>query len=209
MTKVNLSNFDLVHGTQTIYRKLLDSMARPGKIQNIHSSIEMLNTPYHFPRALEAIALTLVDQEVSFAINGDCSSDITQYLQWKTFGKAAPITEADFIFINKPKEEEELTRLMKSVKVGTLEDPHLSATIIVFVEKIFTDSFSSGMTLLLRGPGIAEEIKVCVDGFSQHWINERRKVNQEYPLGIDMVLVSETGEMLGIPRTTLIEGEGL
>ncbi|MEB1805917.1 MAG: phosphonate C-P lyase system protein PhnH [Bacillaceae bacterium] len=207
MTKANLDTFDMVFGTQAVYRNLLDCMARPGKILNICSSTQMLKKQHDFPTVLEGIALTLVDQEVTFTIISHSSKEIIPYLKWKTFGNEASIEQADFIFIPEKLEEVEIIELMNQVKRGTLEDPHLSATIILLVQSISSDPEASGIKITLQGPGIAEKKVVCLDGLSHYWLNERRNVNKEFPLGIDIILATETGDIMAIPRTTSIESE--
>ncbi|MFV8828258.1 phosphonate C-P lyase system protein PhnH [Alkalihalobacterium sp. APHAB7] len=207
MTKANLNTFDMVFETQAVYRILLDCMARPGKILNICSSTQLLSNQHDFPKVLEGIALTLVDQEVTFNILSHSSREIVQYLKWKTFGNEASIEKADFIFIQEKLEETEIIELMSQVKRGTLEDPHLSATIILLVQSISSDPAAPGIKMTLQGPGIAEKKVACVEGLSHSWLNERSNVNKEFPLGIDIILATETGDIMAIPRTTSIESE--
>ncbi|WP_078381925.1 phosphonate C-P lyase system protein PhnH [Sutcliffiella halmapala] len=207
MTKANVDSFDIVKETQVIYRKLLDCMARPGKIENISSSVEDLTKHKLFSPVLEGIVLALVDQEVSFKVVGPQSEEVMQYLKWKTFGVEAPISMADFIFIPEELMDAEISPLMKQVKIGTLEDPHLSATIIILVKNLSTITNDNGNSLTFQGPGIAEKMTINIEGMSNAWLSERKKINKEFPLGVDFIFVTEAGDIMAIPRTTLIESE--
>ncbi|MGM0875827.1 MAG: phosphonate C-P lyase system protein PhnH [Bacillota bacterium] len=204
MTKVDQEKFDMIHGTQQIYRKLLDCMARPGKVQNIYNSIYMVEDIHGFSPALIGIAFTLIDREVNFHVIANQRIEVAQYLKWKTFSKHEDITNAPYILIQNQLEDHEINELMMQVNRGTLEDPHSSATIILNVK-----SFSEGKNLQFSGPGISGKRDCSIEGLSNAWIVERELANKEYPMGVDFILTTETGDMIAIPRTTLIESECL
>lgn len=203
MTKVN---FDIVHNTQTIYRKLLDCMARPGKVENIFDVTKSLDNESRISPMLEALALTLIDREVSYAFLPNLDTAGKRYIQWKTFSVEQSISEADYIFIQGLLPDEEISQVMKQVKRGTLADPHVSATLIICVKEI-SKMAEVGRKLSLEGPGIKDKTTIHVAGLSATWINERKEVNKEFPIGVDMIFVTEMGDMIAIPRTTRIESE--
>lgn len=207
MTKVDLM-FDAVHDTQQIYRKLLDCMARPGKLNSIEPFIQTLEHGDLFSKPLLSLAYTLVDREVSFHVISDKKEKIRKYIHWQTFSPYGELHEADYVFIGKQLDNNEIRGLMNEVKVGTLEDPHLSATILIAVNAL-SEVPGDGWKLRLSGPGIQSVREVYADGLPFVWIEERNKLNSEFPLGIDMILTTDTGEMMAIPRTTVIESEGI
>jgi alpha-D-ribose 1-methylphosphonate 5-triphosphate synthase subunit PhnH len=200
MTKVDKKTFDMVHGTQEIYRKLLDCMARPGKTQSISDSIHMIEPVHGFSHGLVAVAYTLIDREANFHVISDQQDEVIQYLHWKTFSHHEEAEQAPYIFIQEQLEEQEIHELMNKVNHGTLEDPHSSATLIINVK-----SFTNGLKMKLSGPGINGNKECYVAGLSLRWLVERELKNKEYPLGVDLILVAESGEVMAIPRTTLIE----
>lgn len=204
MTKVEL--FDAVNHTQQIYRKLLDCMARPGKVNSIEPYLVQEDHESLFPKPLLSLAYTLVDREVSFHVISDLKEKAEQYIYWQTFSQAAELHEAHYVFIGKQLGDSEIQSVMNEVKAGTLEDPHLSATILIQVNTL-TDSPGDGMKLKLTGPGIQGTREVYADGMPSAWIAERKKRNSEFPLGVDMILTTSSGEIMAIPRTTLIEKE--
>ncbi len=207
MTKVDLM-FNDVHDTQQIYRKLLDCMARPGKLNSIEPFVQSLEHGDLLPKPLLSLAYTLVDREVSFHVISDQTENIQKYIHWQTFSPYADLHEADYVFIGKQLCNDEIGDLMKRLMIGTLEDPHLSATILIAVNAL-TEGPGDGVKLRISGPGIQGVKEVYADGLPIAWIEERNKLNSEFPLGIDMILTTDTGEMMAIPRTTMIESEAI
>ena len=83
-------------------------------------------------------------------------------------------------------------------KIGTLRDPQQSATIIMETERLSNDP-----QLTLQGPGIAKTETVEITA-SEMWKKERAAVNQEYPLGVDMIFIDRQNNMMCLPRTTML-----
>ncbi|MBD8067905.1 phosphonate C-P lyase system protein PhnH [Bacillus sp. PS06] len=202
MTKAEQVTFNYIYGAQQIYRKLIDCMARPGKINDIQELITGIEQTHDFSPSLMAIAYTLIDREVSFHVITNRQRDVAQFLHWKTFSKNEQLEKADYIFVHKELNEQDIHEIMSCVNIGSLEDPHESATLVLHLS-----SFQEGDTYRLSGPGIAGEKLCSFEGLSPHWIRLRNELNKEYPLGIDLILTNDSGEILAIPRTTLIESE--
>ena len=57
--------------------------------------------------------------------------------------------------------------------------------------------------LMLQGPGIetAENVQIAA---SELWMIDRAAANQEYPLGVDMILIDRHRNMMCLPRTTML-----
>ncbi|WP_408008178.1 phosphonate C-P lyase system protein PhnH [Pseudalkalibacillus sp. A8] len=202
MTKVDQQSFDMIHGTQEIFRKLLDSMSRPGKVNNIHDAVQFIESVEGLSQAMTGIAFTLIDREASFHIISKRRSEVIQYLRWTTFAKHEDITKVSYVFIHEPLDEKEIYDVMSQVNRGTLENPHESATIIINVDRL-----SNGKKLLLSGPGIDGTKECFIEGLPAAWITERERVNKEYPIGVDFIFVTQSGDLTAIPRTTTIESE--
>jgi alpha-D-ribose 1-methylphosphonate 5-triphosphate synthase subunit PhnH len=210
MQKVNLTRFDMVHGTQRIFRKLLDCMARPGEIQSISEEIAPIEAMEGFPCSLQGIAFTLIDREVQFHVLANHSETIKRALEWKTYSKFSSILSADYIFISHPENVKNIAEFMQHIKKGTLSDPHDSATVVLCVEGISnTNIHSSSLKLTMSGPGIASNKTVYIRGLSAKWIEERNIATGEFPLGIDLILTTNEGDIMAVPRTTLLESEEL
>lgn len=187
---------DRVHDTQEVFRMTLDCMAKPGVIQEM---VYVSEQPVHCSPALFLQAITLLDGEVTFHIIGQNSSFIENYFSSITFSKVAPIEEANYLFILKDVDAETIQMVIQKANIGTLENPHQSATILLEVTRLSNDQ-----QLKLTGPGIQEMNFVQITE-SDQWILQRAKRNQAYPLGLDFILIDEDARLMCIPRTTRIE----
>jgi len=169
---------------QQLFRSLLNAMARPGSLGSIvtPTNNEIIGLP---------VLAVLVDAAVSVA-------DPHQLLQkndWLLLQTTEkPADTADYILCNGNFVPD------FAPKCGTLTCPEQSATLIIAV-----NGFHAGTThLQLKGPGIAESTNLLIDGLDPSWIQVRQDWVCEFPLGVDLFLVSET-QLAAIPRTTKVE----
>lgn len=217
MTEVNRSTqltFDEVHDTQFIYRQLLDAMARPGKVNDIGSAVAHMTGNNRISQSFAGLAITLLDQEVTFSTVMANNDSAIAFIQSRTFCPHVSFNVADYVFVDRFVSDEQVTEIMSQVKQGTLIDPHLSATVLLAVEDLkevrdVTSGDQKGTMYTLKGPGIEHEKHVFIEGMSAHWWKMRQETNQEYPLGVDMIIVSDNDEILAIPRTTMVEIKGV
>ncbi|MBP3952695.1 phosphonate C-P lyase system protein PhnH [Bacillus suaedae] len=189
--------FDKVHDSQRTFRVLLDCMARPGKIGALQIEVEA----EFISSGLLQIALTLLDREVSFSIMAKEKEKIRRYLKWNTFSEESEACDADYLFIDTSLTSVQIAEVMRNAKRGTLADPHQSATFVVYIEELFAEDIG----LRLSGPGIKNQRQVALSKHIERWLGEREMVNEEYPLGVDMIFVNSVGELLALPRTTKVE----
>jgi len=179
-------SFDLVFDSQNVYRLTLKALSNPGEVVSIFKHADKLYGD--FPAFL-SVAMTLLDNEVSFHVCG--SDSLTDEISSLTHAQPEAIEAADFIFVC---DSNDLKLAIENAKYGTLNDPHKSALII-----IQNDSERSLHTTL-SGPGI--------DGQSEHELTQtardaimiRDSLNHECPQGIDFLFISSLGEMFAIPR---------
>lgn len=206
MRKVKEEGFDKIFDTQAIFRALTDSMARPGKINQIGSVCEKIDAPESVSKVLAGLVFTLIDGETPYSIVPSGLKDLEEFIRWSVMGQSAESDQADYILVSKPITEIEISQLMSTVKKGTLVNPHQSATIFIVVDGISPERTpESELELELKGPGIETINHVFFSGMSGIWIDERQKANEEYPLGVEMVFVTEKGDLLCLPRTTKVE----
>jgi alpha-D-ribose 1-methylphosphonate 5-triphosphate synthase subunit PhnH len=142
--------------------------------------------------------LMLLDAEVTFHILGGETQNISRYINQLTYSKVVPLEEADFIYVLEGADSEEIEGAIIRCKIGDLVNPHLSATLIIEVEKI-----SNHRDLVLSGPGIKGEKYISISGETD-WVKLRAEKNIEYPLGIEMYFVDKNYNLLALPRTTKI-----
>jgi alpha-D-ribose 1-methylphosphonate 5-triphosphate synthase subunit PhnH len=204
----------------TTFRRLLDSMARPGHVTQLDypaflgeppvyfSEIYQTNLPVNF-YALGAV-LTLLDREVSvgLAANGRWLTPDAPALHWLTLRSGARLAEpswADFVLFCDGLSGE----LMPQLNQGTLLEPENSATVFYCVEKLEGEPSLSevAIRLELSGPGIPDTRTIGVSGLEYVELEMIKTTRRNYPLGLDIYLIDRTGQCVGLPRTTRISGE--
>jgi alpha-D-ribose 1-methylphosphonate 5-triphosphate synthase subunit PhnH len=93
------------------------------------------------------------------------------------------------------------------LKKGTLYHPNESATIFYLVQKIEYDFFPNSTKLSISGPGVDGEIDLYLSDITHDEIKEWIRSKNEYPLGVDIYVVSSTGKIIGLPRSVGIKSE--
>lgn len=189
---------DYVHDTQQVFRKLLNSMSRPGTIidLDVQSCVEG-NLPCS--QAMWLSILTLLDSEVTFHLIPSDNAEMMERVTAYTLAKPASAEEADFIIVLHASEEAEVIKAMGQCKIGSLPDPQISATWL-----IETEYLSEGTETLLIGPGIESEAMLNT-GISSVILEARNERVKEYPLGVDLIFTDIRGKAAAIPRTTAIK----
>jgi len=189
---------DLVHDLQRAYRKMVDSMSRPGLISNIKAQADKVDLEIGCFKSTVVLVQMLFDTEVTFKVVSKREAEITKLLNQLTYAKAAEAQTADFILVLRDAGPFGLEKALIAACPGDLTDPHKSSTIIVEA-----DALSNERDLALAGPGIDAEshIKVQTTG---NWVGLRAEKNSEYPLGIEIIFTDSDHNLLCIPRTTQI-----
>lgn len=193
---------DVVHDLQEVYRQVLQTMARPGYIENI-KEITNKNT-YDCDSYQETLvmAMMLLDGEVSFHVAGEEKSELEKQIAVLTLAEQKDQIDADYIFIKNDVDIETIKSVIRQAKVGTLENPQNSATIIMEMKQVLNNEgpFS------LSGPGIEHTMPLFI-AEGNNWLVDRTYVNREFPLGVDFILVDKEGNIVSLPRTTFVENK--
>lgn len=185
--------YDVVFDAQQHYRLILDSMARPGKI-NMIPSIE-IDEPMDINNASALIAFALLNTDASFhAVEGEA---VTQFIALHTSANVADLQDAELVFVSGLHEADFIALL----KTGTLSYPESSATIIADVTRISDSPISNALQLTLKGPGVNGTTTVYVAGLNTAILDELKEQNLEFPLGIDLILTDGGNNMICIPRS--------
>lgn len=172
---------------QSCFRKVLDAMARPGTVHQVHGAVP----PEPLCTAAGAVLLTLVDHEASLWL--DPAADSAR--AWIAFHTGAPIVEtmATAMFALALS----LPDLM-DLPGGTDEMPEASATAILQVA-----SLSSGGRLRLSGPGLRQPATLAVDGlpagFAAIWADNHAR----FPRGVDLILCAGDN-LAALPRSVAV-----
>lgn len=194
------NDFDVVHDAQRVFRLLLEAMAKPGTIVDLNFT--GTGNPLHHVAA--ALAFTLLDTEVAFAVCLDDAEPLVAWIKRMTLSRMAPIVEADYIFAD-GREKAENPLWGRLTDRTSLVQPEAVATLFLVVEHIGTEPGSSSLAYLLQGPGIKDRRTLYVQGLEPAWLELRSVWNREYPVGIDWVLYTPAGTMACLPRATKVQ----
>jgi alpha-D-ribose 1-methylphosphonate 5-triphosphate synthase subunit PhnH len=188
-------NYNEIFDAQVHFRLILDSMARPGKVNNFGKiAIQSVND-LHPASAL--VAFALLNREVTFYTNKNNNPEITEYFIVNTNSKPVEINNADFVFINGTDDG----KILLETNTGILEYPEKSATIIIDVDNIYDVPRDQTHEIILKGPGVNNEKRVYIRNISNDILQSLKEQNAEYPLGIDVILTDSEGNIMCIPRT--------
>jgi len=90
-------------------------------------------------------------------------------------------------------------RLLEDVPRGTEAEPQLGATVV-----LVADPGGPSTPVWLEGPGLREPAPARLP-LSREALESRARACAEPPAGIDLVIVTAGGSIVGLPRTTRIE----
>jgi alpha-D-ribose 1-methylphosphonate 5-triphosphate synthase subunit PhnH len=204
MTVIREVSYDEVFDAQKHFRVLLDSVARPGRI-NCLESVD-LTPPPGLNKASVLVAFALLDANTTFAMvnmeRGEGS-----YLSANTQASRTAIEDAGFIFADGG----EAPEILESANCGALAYPDTAATLILQVAGVSTSPLAGGLQLTLRGPGIDGIAVLFVQGLNPDLLLALQARNAEFPLGLDTLLTlvndADIPCVIGIPRTTKVSWE--
>lgn len=184
---------ELTHFTQQTFRTLMTCMSRPGQQETLqkHTDINGL-----YAETL-SVAMTLLDGEIRFATVGQHAT-LQQELSAWTGAQLTTLEQADFIIIPQTATLTEVIPALQQANIGDLVDPQHGATIIMEVPTAAQKVWS------LKGPGIKEETLLKL-ALPIEVALTRAQRNKEFPLGIDMIFVDDSGQVVALPRTTIVE----
>ena len=180
--------FDPVFDAQSTFRRLLEATYRPGVLFSLPSTEES---------AEEAMLLTLLDHEVSFAATG-VAPEISERLKDVTGARLGTPEEVDFVLFGGGDSRGEILEM----KRGTLEEPAGGATAIYSVQRLST---RGSVTLSLSGPGVDGVRTLGVEGLIASEVEAVQESRSDYPKGVDIFLVDKAGLVTGLPRSTRLE----
>ena len=192
-------NYDTVFDAQEHFRLLLDSMARPGKINTFPVSEIFPPEGLNIGGALTAFAL--LNPDATYFICGNRAEIIGEYLLNNTASQRAEMSIADYVFIPEGYFGEELS----GARVGTSTYPEDSATFIVACDLISHTAHRGSLEFTLKGPGVNGEATVFISGLNPELLDFVREQNSEYPIGLDLIITDNYNNLLCMPRSNKFE----
>jgi alpha-D-ribose 1-methylphosphonate 5-triphosphate synthase subunit PhnH len=178
----------------------LDCYSFPAKIQDLQEFLEHIPSTGTVLPIFELLARILLDTEVSFClIQEENASQAAAYISRLSYSPIQDSTQADFLFIRAHVPDTLRAEAIIAARRGNLENPHLGATVIMECPNL-----GQGELYQISGPGI-QEPHSCTLGLSLELVQARNTACQEFPLGVEMILIDPKGKVLVLPRTTQLE----
>jgi len=169
---------------QRAFRRILDAFSYPGRI------VELETRSAH---ALPLVLATLTDPATTLA--DPC--DLIGAADRQRLGvRTATADQAQYVVMpgHQVADFEPAS--------GTLDSPEKGATLVLVAEEI-----KQGNGLSLSGPGIQSNQTLEVTGVDPQWWKRRMQWNCAFPLGVDVMLVTERS-VVALPRTIKVSVEG-
>jgi alpha-D-ribose 1-methylphosphonate 5-triphosphate synthase subunit PhnH len=186
---------DPVFNAQTVFRAVMDAMARPGSVQPLPA---LARPPAPLSATAGAVALALCDNDTPLWL--DPALHVSAAIgSWLGFHTGAPLAntpaDAHFAFVASPAE----MMALDGFSQGTQDYPDRSTTLILQVSDL-----TSGAPLLLEGPGIETSATIAPAQMPRHFVEQWKQNIKRFPRGVDIILATAEG-IACLPRTTRIK----
>ena len=183
-----------VFNAQTVFRAVMDAMARPGTVQQVAG---LAQPPAPLAATAGAVALTLCDHDSPLWL--DAGLQVSAAKSWLAFHTGAPLAatpaDAHFALVANPASLISLENFAQ----GTQEYPDRSTTLILQV-----DSLTDGTPLHLEGPGIETTDSIAPTPLPRHFVEQWKQNGARFPRGVDVILAAP-GAVACLPRTVRIK----
>jgi alpha-D-ribose 1-methylphosphonate 5-triphosphate synthase subunit PhnH len=184
---------DPVRDAQSVFRGVLDAMARPGKMVTIDHAGDLGGYG-----AAGAVALTLLDFETPVWL-GDAAG--TGFANWLRFHCNCPLVAeahaASFAF----HPAAGLPDLIV-FNAGSEKYPDASTTLVITVPML-----TGGMPVALEGPGIIDKAMIAPQGLSPDFWTQAIDNRDRFQLGVDIIFTAGDA-VIALPRSTRIIQKG-
>lgn len=184
---------DAVTHAQTVFRSVMDAMARPGSIGVVDVPVA---PPAPLGIAAGALLLTLCDHDTPIWVTPALTkSALPGWIGFHTGASLTPAkTDAKFAFVEAGAPFPSLAQFA----LGTQEYPDRSTTLVVEVA-----SLEGGQPLQLTGPGIRDTAPIAPKGLPETFLRQWADNRALFPRGVDLVLTAGR-RFIALPRTTKI-----
>ena len=195
-----------LHRAQRAFRSVLGAFARPGTVQSIELAPGNPARPAALDAALEAATRLFVDQAVTFCVADSETDATTAYLTSETHARRAPLRDADFVVVPARADAQTAREAVAEACRGTLTSPEKGATVLMGCARLAEVPEDGQVAepavhvVALRGPGVERENRFAVDRVD--WLRARAERGDEFPCGIEIVLVDPEGRVVAIPRSS-------
>ncbi|MDR2197237.1 MAG: phosphonate C-P lyase system protein PhnH [Coriobacteriales bacterium] len=209
--------------TQRAFRVSMNAMARPGLVGTIPPTPRpLLANP-----CLETLVHMLFDSSCGFCVAGTNGNGadglagadaLASMITTLTYARRIAAHEAQFLLLAKDAPEDTATALMTALSGGTPRSPERGASVLIECASLAQDTKTGDAGSVSRrksaarppshrfvvtGPGV--QTHHFFRASSAFWCTARAARGDEFPCGIDLLLIDEGGQLVGLPRTARIE----
>lgn len=177
--------------SQETFRAVLDALSQPGRLFTLPAGPSARVTPAIIP------VLALAGHGTSFAVIGGEPGEESLIAHATNGHRAAP-TDASFLVILDDVDE----ALVRTFRTGTSVRPDFAAQVCVKVPGVLHEADAPTAHFSLSGPGVPTERHVGMEGAGDWSLQNLFTGRTVHPCGIDLILVDNAGNVLGVPRTS-------
>ena len=201
---------------QQAFRALLDAMARPGEVAELPAATATAEADARAAGLFSAtvtVADVLLDAATSVAVAGERGSDAERVLSRRAHVLSAAADDAPYAILPLDVDGAEACAFVSCLTSGTLVDPHLGATCVVECGTLLGTDAAGARTgsvsgaqhaglWELSGPGIKDTARFACDRGEA--LQARIERADEFPCGIDLVLVDRASHVVAVPRSSAL-----
>jgi phosphonate C-P lyase system protein PhnH len=187
-----------VYESQEVFRTLLDALSQPGTIHHLPQAVA-----HRFVPALAPLA-ALVSHDVPFAICGVESVATSIAVERATFGRSVDPELAIFIAALSGNTPE-----ARTIKRGSPHRPDGGCQISYQISGRLIPGTTEQSTFSIAGPGVPTVRTISVEWATDQLSSLQQLLDarsDSWPMGFDIWLVDDFGQVVGIPRTSNITG---
>ena len=192
-----------IHRMQHAFRAAMDAAARPGKVHVL--PLQGAASPTGLDASLDTLVRMFVDQAVTFAYLGDAVRE--RAIAAETRSRAVGAAQAAFVVVPHESTDPTVAYAVEKATCGTLIAPDKGATVLIGCDALFQDSVDGMQGFAVAGPGVKGETRFYAT--SDVWQRAREERGDEYPCGIEIVLVDKAGRIVVIPRSSAVTAIGV
>ena len=188
---------DPISDSQYVFKSLLKSMSEPGIVGDIPDTARQQSLDGSSIYSTSwSIARAFFDHDTVIYVSPTLHSEnLIRSIKFQTDARITDRQEgADFALITLAELNSD-----NNFKVGTIERPHESCTVIIQVEAVD----KADLQIEISGPGIESTRTLGIDGLKTEQITLIKNNHKLYPCGLDFVFCSPQA-FIALPRTTAV-----
>ncbi len=186
--------------SQEVFDTFMRTISEPGTLRSLPMHHE-LGAP-----TVAWLALALADVDVAIASNPAAqpggNPSLSQVVADATGATVTELSEAWIALLDRPTPGE-LAKLPR----GTALEPELGARVSIAVDGLASTPRDGWTQVELSGPGVPGRRSLAIEGIDPDVVMGLGRNSGDFPAGLDAWLVTPTGQITAISRSTHIERE--